>query len=82
MSKHRQSKALGSVASFVSSDHPQETPLPPEARIDALEKRVATLETLLNDVMIQLDKPFKKRSTPKPKPKRSPNPRRQLRNRK
>lgn len=74
MSKHRQNKSLGSVASFVSSDNAQETQETSEQRIIALERRVATLETLLNDVMIQLDKPFKKRSTPKPKPKKEPKP--------
>lgn len=36
--------------------------LTPEARIDALERRISTLETLLNDVMIQLEKPFKETS--------------------
>ena len=63
MTKHRQTKSLGSVASFASSEN-HETP---QERIDALERRVDTLETLLNDVMLQLDKPFQERSTPQKK---------------
>lgn len=52
MGKHRQSKSLGSVGAFTSSENPQETP---EARITELERRVGTLETLTNDVIRQLD---------------------------
>ena len=59
MGKHRQNKSLGSVTSFASSENAQQTQQTPDERINALETRVATLETLLNDVMLQLDKPFK-----------------------
>lgn len=69
MGKHRQTKSLGSVASFSSSDNAQEAPLTPEERIAELERRVATLETLLNDVIRQLDKAFKETKTPKPEKK-------------
>ena len=64
------------------------TPMTENERLTALEKRVATLEVLLNDVMHQLDKPDtlpkakanpsastpkkKKPKTPKPKPKKQP----------
>ena len=36
-----------------------ETPETLTQKVEGLERRVATLEMLLNDVMIQLDKPFK-----------------------
>ena len=55
MPKHNQTKSLGSLTNFQSAPPP-----PPETetdRITALEKRVSTLEGLLNDVMHQLDKP-------------------------
>ena len=53
MPKTNQSKSLGSLSNFTST--PQLDPDPD--RITALEKRVATLELLLNDVMHQLDQP-------------------------
>ena len=56
MPKHNQSARIGDVTDFVS------TPTPPDQtdteRIGTLEQRVATLEMLLNDVMLQLDKPY------------------------
>ena len=52
MTKQRQSAALGSVNDFTSTP-----PMTDTERITALEKRVATLEDLLNDVMHQLDQP-------------------------
>lgn len=55
MTKHRQPKSLDSLDSFLSRDTP--VPASESQRITALERRVATLEGLLNDVMHQLDKP-------------------------
>jgi hypothetical protein len=52
MTKQRQSATLGSVNDFTSTP-----PMTDTERITALEKRVATLEDLLNDVMHQLDQP-------------------------
>ena len=53
MPKTTQSKTLGSLENFAASPPPEtETD-----RITSLEKRVSTLEGLLNDVMHQLDKP-------------------------
>ena len=67
MPKNKQSKSLGSLQNFATRTDPHiETgPRPSETphfesdaeRITALEKRVATLELLLNDVIHQLDKP-------------------------
>lgn len=67
MPKNKQSKSLGSLENFATrtdthietGPRPSETPhFESEAdRITALEKRVATLELLLNDVMHQLDTP-------------------------
>ena len=53
MPKTKQSKSLGSLDNFATTPHFE----PDADRITALEKRVATLELLLNDVMHQLDKP-------------------------
>ena len=83
MPKHNQTKSLGSLTNFQSAPPP-----PPETetdRITALEKRVSTLEGLLNDVMHQLDKPntqpkskmngkpkdTQKSKPPTPKPKKA-----------
>ena len=53
MPKHNQSATIGPITDFVSPP----SPVPESERITALENRVSTLETLLNDVMHQLDKP-------------------------
>ena len=57
----KQQRSLGTLASMTSSD---ERPLNPEPdniydRVDKLERRVATLEGLLNDMMHQMDKPVR-----------------------
>lgn len=64
MAKQTQSKSLGSLNDFISTE-----PEPENDRYTALEKRVSTLELLLNDVMHQLDQPqneprTKQKSTP------------------
>ena len=80
MPKTTQSKTLGSLENFAASPPPEtETD-----RITSLEKRVSTLEGLLNDVMHQLDKPntppkskmngklkAQKSKPPTPKPKKA-----------
>ena len=81
MPKTTQSKTLGSLENFAASPPPEtETD-----RITSLEKRVSTLEGLLNDVMHQLDKPntqpkskmngkpkdTQKSKPPTPKPKKA-----------
>ena len=53
MPKHNQSATIGPITDFVSPP----SPVPESERITALENRVSTLETLLNDVMHQLDTP-------------------------
>jgi cell division protein FtsN len=53
MPKTKQSKSLGSLDNFATTPHFESD----TERITALEKRVATLEGLLNDVMHQLDNP-------------------------
>ena len=67
MPKQTQSKSLGNVKDFVSRD-----PEPDTDRITSLEKRVSTLELLLNDVMHQLDQPVNKPSQKKPVEKKRP----------
>ena len=71
----RTGKSIGTMSDVAA-------PAPPvpdsDTRIEALEHRVATLENLINDVMQQLDRPFrdqhsKQDGTPKQaKPKRTP----------
>ena len=53
MPKNTQSKSLGSLQDFATTPHFESD----AERITALEKRVTTLELLLNDVMHQIDKP-------------------------
>ena len=65
MPKHNQSARLGDLTDFAAVP-----PSDPDARTTALERRVTTLEALLNDVMQQLDRPFrdqhsKQNGTPK-----------------
>ena len=82
MSKHNQTKSLGSLTDFQSA--PQPTPETTDERIDRLERRILQVETLLNDVMHQLDKPntqpkskmngkpkAQKSKPPTPKPKKA-----------
>ena len=72
MTKHRQSKSLGNIETYITETE-SESPcvlLSDVERIEALERRVRTLEALLNDVMLQLDKPFEDEETSaKAKPK-------------
>ena len=67
MTKHRQSKSLGNIETYITPETESESPrvlLSDVERIEVLERRVRTLEVLLNDVMLQLDKPFKDEQTP------------------
>ena len=57
MAKHNQTKSLGSLTDFQSA--PQPTPETADERIDRLERRLLQVETLLNDVTQQLDKPYR-----------------------
>ena len=62
MTKHRQTRSLGPLSNYVESPKPNPTVETPDAlteKIERLERRIATLEMLLSDVMMQLDKPFK-----------------------
>ena len=54
----KQTKSLGGLADIQASPPP--TPETTEERIDRLERRILQVESLLNDVMQQLDKPYKK----------------------
>ena len=80
MPKHKQSANLGPITDFVTAP----SPVSESERITALEKRVSTLEGLLNDLMHQLDKPntqpkskmngklkAQKSKPPTPKPKKA-----------
>ena len=49
-------KAIGTLADLQSA---QPVPETTDTRVDNLEKRVAQLESILNDVMQQLDRPYK-----------------------
>ena len=65
MSKHKQSASLGNLNNYALH-----TPMPePDnvyERVEKLERRVATLEGLLNDVMHQIDNPVRNQSFRKP----------------
>ena len=69
-------RSIGTLADIAASPQVPE-PDSTQAQIDALTQRVATLEKLLADVMMQLDKPYQNRHAkqkPKPKPKAQPKP--------
>ena len=53
----KQTKSLGGLADIQASPPP--TPETTEERIDRLERRILQAETLLNDVMQQLDRPYR-----------------------
>ena len=55
MTKHNQTKSLGPLTNFQSAPEPK--PETTDERIDRLERRLLQVETLLNDVMHQLDTP-------------------------
>lgn len=81
MTKHKQTASLGQLKNYTTPPETPPEPLDTQAQIDALTHRVATLEGLLADVMLQLDKPYQNRhakphtETPKTaKPKQKPNP--------
>ena len=62
MTKHRQTRSLGNLSNYAASPKPNpaiETPDTLTEKIESLERRISTLEMILNDVMIQLDKPSK-----------------------
>ena len=62
MTKHRQTRSLGNLSNYAESTKPNpaiETPDALTEKIESLERRISTLEMLLNDVMIQLDRPSK-----------------------
>ena len=56
MAKHNQRNTLGSLTDFQSA--PQPTPETTDERIHMLERRILHVETLLNDVMHEIDKPY------------------------
>ena len=58
-------KAIGTLADLQSA---QPVPETTDERVDNLEKRVAQLESILNDVMQQLDQPYKNQQTGNEKP--------------
>ena len=62
MAKHNQRNTLGSLTDFQSA--PQPTPETTDERIDRLERRILQVETLLNDVMQVLDKPYQQNKHP------------------
>ena len=53
----KQTKSLGGLADIQASPPP--IPETTDERIDRLEHRLIQVETLLNDVMQQLDRPFR-----------------------
>ena len=66
MAKHNQRNTLGSLTDFQSA--PQPTPETTDDRIDRLERRILQVESLLNDVMQVLDKPFQNKPASNGKP--------------
>ena len=69
MAKHNQRNTLGSLTDFQSA--PQPTPETTDERFDRLEHRLLQVETLLNDVMQQLDKPYRDQPHSNGKPKQA-----------
>ena len=72
MAKHNQTKSLGPLTDFQSA--PEPTPETTDERLDRLERKLLQVETLLNDVMHQLDKPHtqsKSKMNEKPKAQKS-----------
>ena len=57
MGKHNQSRSLGSITDFQTT--PDIQPDPADMRINQLERRIIQVESLLNNVMQQLDKPYR-----------------------
>ena len=69
MAKHNQSKTLGTLTDFQTAPPPaQETA---DERFVRLEHRLSQVETLLNDVMQQLDKPYRDQPHSNGKPKQA-----------
>ena len=64
MGKHRTSASLGHPNQYTSpaSSEPMPEPENIYTNVESLERRVSTLEGLLNDVMHQIDKPVKNQS--------------------
>ena len=62
-------KAIGTLADFQSAI--PHTPETTDERIDRLERRVLQVETLLNDVTQQLDKPYRNQQHGNGKPKQA-----------
>ena len=56
----KQTKSLGGLADIQASTPP--TPETTDQRVDQLERRLTQAETLLNDVMQQLDRPYRDQS--------------------
>ena len=69
MPKHNQTKSLGSLTDLQSA--PQPIPETTDERIDRLEHRLIQVETLLNDVTQQLDKPYRNQQHGNGKPKQA-----------
>ena len=78
MGKHKTSASLGTLSNYVSTPEHEETPDNVFERVNKLERRIATLEGLLNDVMHQIDDPVRdqnlngNKSHVKSKPKTNP----------
>ena len=64
MGKHRTSASLGHPNQYTSTASSEPMPEPENiyTKVESLERRVSTLEGLLNDVMHQIDKPVKTQS--------------------
>ena len=69
MAKHNQQKTLGSLTDFQTA--PQPAPETTDERLDRLERRLLQVETLLNDVTQQLDKPYRDQPHSNGKPKQA-----------
>ena len=69
MPKHNQTKSLGSLTDLQSA--PQPIPETTDERIDRLERRLSQVESLLNDVTQQLDKPYRNQQHGNGKPKQA-----------
>ena len=68
----KQTKSLGGLADIQASPPP--TPETTDQRVDQLERRLLQVETLLNDVMQQLDRPYRNQQLGNGEPHRSEKP--------
>ena len=69
MAKHNQPKTIGTLTDFQTA--PEPTPETTDERIDWLERQLLQVQTILNDVMQQLDAPYREKPRSNGMPKQA-----------